>query len=498
MGRPFKGLSHAQGPASEYDVVVIGAGIAGLVCANLLAAEGLSTLMIESHYQVGGYCSTFTRHRYTFDAASHFYPLLGNPESLTGRLIRKLGIDMNWIKMDPVDTFHFPDGSQFDVPADLETYLEKLHGQFPHQSTALNAFFKQVRQAYALGLLAYFREVVPPRFQALAPLTLDEVLDQHFSDPKLKLLLCGDCPHWGSAPKDISFVFDSMLRLSYFLGNYYPGGGSQVFANQLAAQFEKRGGHILMKSRVSCLPLEQGRVGEVVIERGSGPRLQQMRVRSRAVVANTDLRQLVDRLIGRQHLDPDYVAKIDKMRPSFPCYLLHLGLKDMDRQHLARIQGYHWNEWDANRVGRNGLKFKIFVPTLYDPAMAPPGKDVVIIQKVIELDYDGVKDWAQHKQDIQEYLLDHLRPLLPGLDEKIEVMNLASAKTSSRFTGNLQGAMLGWKMCPDQLGEQRPGIQGPLPGLYLTGHWTRPGGGITPVIISAQKAAQLVLSDLAG
>ena len=58
--------------------------------------------------------------------------------------------------------------------------------------------------------------------------------------------------------------------------------------------------------------------------------------------------------------------------------------------------------------------------------------------------------------------------------------------------------MLGWEMSPDQLGELRPAIDGALPGLYLVGHWTRPGGGITPVIVSAQQAAQRVLAGPAG
>ena len=52
--------------------------------------------------------------------------------------------------------------------------------------------------------------------------------------------------------------------------------------------------------------------------------------------------------------------------------------------------------------------------------------------------------------------------------------------------------MLGWEMSPDQLGESRPGIVGPLKNLYFTGHWTQPGGGITPVIVSAMQVAKMI------
>jgi phytoene dehydrogenase-like protein len=88
--RPFRGLRNDP-LAPAYDVVVVGAGIGGLIASNLLARAGLSVLLVEQHYMVGGYCSTFRRKGYTFDASTHFYPLLGNPETLTGRLLAEIG-----------------------------------------------------------------------------------------------------------------------------------------------------------------------------------------------------------------------------------------------------------------------------------------------------------------------------------------------------------------------------------------------------------------------
>jgi phytoene dehydrogenase-like protein len=134
MPRLFKTLR--SGPQGPYDVVVIGAGIGGLICANLIARGGLRTLLIEQHYMVGGYCSTFRRKGYTFDAATHFYPLLGNPDTMTGRLLLDLGLTTGWVKMDPVDRFHFPDGSKFAVPADFDRYLAQLKREFPAEARA--------------------------------------------------------------------------------------------------------------------------------------------------------------------------------------------------------------------------------------------------------------------------------------------------------------------------------------------------------------------------
>src|ERR1700683_1122353 len=116
---------------TRYDAIVIGAGIGGLFCANMLARGGMKVLLVERHYMLGGFCSTFRRKGFIFDAATHFYPLLGNPSTMTGKLLLDLGLSSTWIKMDPVDQFHFPDQSRFSVSADFETYMAQLRRAFP-------------------------------------------------------------------------------------------------------------------------------------------------------------------------------------------------------------------------------------------------------------------------------------------------------------------------------------------------------------------------------
>ena len=491
MKRLFKGLR--QPPDASYDAVIVGGGVGGLVCANLLARDGLKVLLVEQHYMLGGYCSTFRRAGFTFDAATHFYPLLGNAETLTGKLLHELGIGTRWVAMDPVDTFHFPDGTRFDVPADLETYRARLDREFPHERVRIESFFQAVRDAYMLGLLAYFRHRRTPRFEEIEHKTLRQALDEHLRDPKLKLLLTADCPHWGSPPERTSFVFDSMLRLSYFLGNYYPVGGSQAFVDELGRCFEQRGGHILMSTRVDRITVDDGaaRGIEGVVLRG---RLKgEIRVRAATVISNADLGLTLNRL-----LPPDVVPHkarqlIQTMRPSFPCFLTHIGLQGVDANELERIQGYYWNQWNPDQVGRGGLRCKIFAPTLYEPALAPPGGQVVILQKVLEMRWQGVRCWNRHKAQVESYLLDHLRSVLPRFEDRMVTCLSASAHTSWRFTLNETGAMLGWEMSPDQLGANRPGIEGPVDDLYFVGHWVRPGGGITPVIVSAMDVAQRIV-----
>ncbi len=341
MKRPFRGLGRGAGPRRCYDVLVIGSGIGGLTCANLLARAGLSVLLAEQHYVVGGYCSSFRRGGYVFDAASHFYPLLGNPATLTGRLLADLGVATKWVKMDPVDQFHLPDGTHFAVPAEFDPYLARLKAEFPGEVAAIDEFFRLARQAYLLGLLCYFRGRGPGPLGPLAGLTVRAVLDRLFRDPRLKLLLTADCPHWGSPPSRTSFVFDSMLRISYFLGNYYPCGGSQAFADELAQRFEEAGGDILLCAPVKRILVRGDKVCGAVVETGHARARRDQEVRTTAVVSNADMLQTVEQLLGPEVLPPEYVARARRLRPSFPCFLTHLGVRDVPAEVLSRVHGYH-------------------------------------------------------------------------------------------------------------------------------------------------------------
>lgn len=477
-------------PRPSYDVVVIGAGIGGLICAALVARSGARVLLVEQHYMVGGYCSTFRRGAFIFDAGTHFYPLLGNPQTITGGLLEQIGCRTRWAKMDPVDHFHFPDGSSFSVSADFGEYLDALKATFPHEVEALDRFFVKVREAYLYGLLYYFRGREHQRFGPLRDLTLLDELLREFRDPKLRLLLAADCAHWGSRPSRTSFVFDAMLRLSYFLGNYYPEGGSQTFADDLARVVEEAGGDILMRSMVERILVEDGTAVGLEVSTGLGAARHRVVVRAGHVVSNADLTLTLEHMLGPEVVGEHLIRAARALRPSSPCFLVHLGLRDLPLSAIAPAAGYHWRSWDADDVVYDA--FKIFIPTMYEPALAPAGGQVIVLQRIMEIGYDRVANWAEHKARVEDDLVDRLETAVPGLKGHIVSRQSASALTSWRFTLNRAGAMLGWEMSPQQLGDGRPATEGPVRNLHFVGHWTRPGGGITPVIISAMQVAQRI------
>jgi phytoene dehydrogenase-like protein len=284
-----------------------------------------------------------------------------------------------------------------------------------------------------------------------------------------------------------------MLRLSYFLGNYYPEGGSQAFADDLARIVQEAGGDILLRSTVERIIVEHGRAVGVEIATGLGAARHAVRVGAGHIVSNADLTLTMETLLGRAIVGDDAIRQVRSMRPTSPCFLVHLGLQGVPLSALEPKTGYHWRSWQADDVMYDA--FKIFIPTLYEPRMAPSGGQIVILQRVMTIGYDRVADWAAHKQRVEDDLVTRLEAVIPGVSAHIVTRQSASALTSWRFTLNRHGAMLGWEMSPGQLGDRRPAVEGPVRGLYLCGHWTRPGGGITPVIVSAMDVARRITGE---
>jgi prolycopene isomerase len=476
----------------SYDAIIIGSGIGGLVCANLLARGGMKVLLLEKHSVLGGFCSGFRRKGFLFDAATHFYPLLGNPTTMTGKLLKELDIATEWVKMDPVDQFHFPGMDTFAVPAGLGEFIDKLKAWFPHEAAGVDRYFAELRQSYLYGLLYYFKGVSNDYVDRYERVTMTEKLDEHFRDPRIKAVLMGDTPHWGSLPNRTSYLFDAMLRLSYFLGNYFPKGGSQQFADDLGRALIERGGRIIKCAAVERINIERGKATGVRIRTAAKRAPEWFEFAAPIIVANGDALHTYRDLLGEEHCGRWLIECLQSMTPSYACFLMHIGLRGLDPDALAKTEGYYWTSYDPGDAIRN--VFKVFIPTHFDPDIAPPGHQIVIIQKLIPQRIDEVEDWTAHKRKIEEYVMSRLRDIIPGIEEHTVVRLAASALTSYKFTGNYQGAMLGWEMSPEQLGAGRLPFYTPVDNVLLVGHWTQPGGGITPVIISAQRVARAILT----
>jgi prolycopene isomerase len=81
----------------------------------------------------------------------------------------------------------------------------------------------------------------------------------------------------------------------------------------------------------------------------------------------------------------------------------------------------------------------------------------------------------------------------PRLRGKLTFLFDLGPEQFEAITGNPKGSAYGWEQTPEQSGIRRLNIKTPVPGLYLAGHWTMPGGGIAGVVTSGRLCARAIL-----
>ena len=98
---------------------------------------------------------------------------------------------------------------------------------------------------------------------------------------------------------------------------------------------------------------------------------EQFTFRAPLVVSNADAIHTYRDLIGAGHCGRELISRLESLRPSYPCFLVHIGLRGMDPEKLAAAEGYHWSSHDPDDVVKN--VFKVFIPTRFRPGRRSAG-----------------------------------------------------------------------------------------------------------------------------
>lgn len=473
---------------SAADVIVIGAGMGGLSTAAFLLKHGLRPLVLEHHYQAGGYASAFKRRGYVFDCAVDAIAGLG-PGGFLDRLLADLGVrpEVEILPLDPVRETHFPDFS-VAVPPSMEDYREFLASCWPSDETTIAAFFEDIERIY----VSVLRRVddgphVPGSETDLGLLrkaggaTWAEFLGEYFECPNLRAVLSDRCQYLGLPPSRLSTIQAALAMVSYFRqGASRVKGGSQVLSDAVVRGIRRAGGEVRLSCGVQEILVRDGTAAGVVTDQGE-------EIRARAVVSTADPVQTA-RLLGRKAPNLD-------QRPAVSFFLVYLGAALEENTLPASSSIGVFPTWNVERAldpedpfGPEAA-FGITVPTRIDPGLAPSGRQVVILHK--EVQYGFADDWGGRREALAREMIAKAERFVPGLRRGIEVMETATPLTLERYTRNLRGSAYGWEQVP----RRRPAAS-PVEGLHFAGHWTSVGGGVLAAAYSGLLAARNVEASL--
>ena len=464
----------------KYDVIVLGAGIAGLICGTFLAKSGKKVLIIEQHNIPGGYCTSFKRKGFIFDAAVHHIGGCGK-WSVVGRCLKELDIKMDFVQLDPMDSINFPSFS-VDIPAEIDKYVDLLKKRYPHESEKLSSFFKEFIGLYRATFSAE-RNKMLVKYQYL---TYKDMLDSFFTDEQLKMVLSAQWGYIGSPPHEVSAIGMCQMLVNYLKdGAYFPVGGTQNFADAITQKFIDYDGHIMLSSKITGLRTDGNITKGVKTEKGE-------EISADVFVSNIDPRQTFFCLMGKNAVDETYLHKIDTMKESVSFFLLYLGLDNKIDLKCLKRGFYHTS---SNISFSNNGWFYISVPTDIDSSLAMDKKQIISVVVSLNDSYDDIEDWVAFKDKMKRYTINYIENFIPDIQDHIEVIDAATPKTLHRYTNNSKGAAYGWAVTVDQTWPHRLQNTTPFKNLFLAGHWTNPGPGICAVVSSGWRVANMILNN---
>ena len=525
------------------DVVIVGGGHNGLVCAAYLAAAGLTVTVLERRAVVGGAAVTEEFHPGFRNSVAAYTVSLLNP-----KIIRDLDLPGHGLRIVERKLANF-------LPLDDSTYLKVGAGQTAREVAKFSVRDAERLSAYGerLDVIAdVLRDLVlqtPPNvtaggwLQALPEMLrgarqakriakLDLPMRRELLDLFVKS--AGDyLDSWfESAPIKAAYGFDGVV------GNYaspYAGGSAYVLLHHvfgevngkkgawghaiggmgaitqaMAKAAAARGVAIRVASPVREVLVEGGRAVGVVTEKGEA-------IRARCVVSNLNPKLLYGSLIESSVLPQDFRERIAHWRCGSGTFRMNVALAELPDftalpgraaadHHTAGIimapslaymdQAY----LDAKAGGWSKRPIvEMLIPSTLDDSLAPPGQHVASLfcQHVAPV-LPNDASWDTHRDEVADVMIDLVNSHAPNFKAAVLGRQIMSPLDLERTFGLIGGDIFHGALSLDQLFSARPMLghgdyRGPLKGLYMCGAGTHPGGGVTGA--PGHNAAREIIAD---
>lgn len=458
----------------SYDVIIIGAGISGLVCGCYLAKAGMKVLIVEQHYKPGGYCSSFKRQGFTFDAAAHSiggfkYGNLGNIfEDL--KLYEKVTIK----KFDPSNIIMTSD-YKITFWDDLSKTIKDFQINFPNEKYNINNFFN------------FLVTKDPKSSSSMKSWTFENLLDKYFNDNKLKAIL--SFPLFGNSglPPSLISAFIGIKIFREFLldGGYYPESCMQSIPDALVERFKEFRGELQLLCRAKKIIVKNNKVSGVVLEKSGF-------IPSKYVISNCDARQTFFNLLGKRIVSKDFLSRINNMIPSLSAFILYLGIDEYFKNlPETNINIWIMSHYDLDKMYLSAEKGNFNSIGGYLLHISPDRKCVLALMNT---PFKNKYYWIKNKEKLSESLIKRIdADAFHGLSKHIRYKDAATPYTLYRYTSNYKGAAFGWACSLSQLALtdfRKPSF---IQSLYLTGHWTTKGLGIPGVAYIGYDTAKMIL-----
>jgi len=181
--------------STQYDVVIIGAGLGGLLCGAILSKEGLKVCILEKNEQIGGSLQTFRREGISLDTGIHYIGGLDKGQTLY-QIFNYLGImdrlELTKMDVDGFDVILFKDDEvKYPHGMGYEKFIKLIAENFPDEEVAIIKYCDEIKNVcssvplYNLSLEDKYDDI------DLLSKSAKAVIESFTSNEKLRAVLAG-------------------------------------------------------------------------------------------------------------------------------------------------------------------------------------------------------------------------------------------------------------------------------------------------------------------
>ncbi|MBI3090938.1 MAG: NAD(P)/FAD-dependent oxidoreductase [Candidatus Tectomicrobia bacterium] len=499
-----------------FDLVVLGGGHNGLVTAALFAKAGWSVCVLERRHNIGGGCCTeevtLPGFRHNLHSQGHVY-ITGGP------VFKSLELDKfgcQYVFPDPTCACVFKDGRSIVFYRDLKATCETIAQFSKKDAEAYRQMVNNFEPLNRLFVASWYQPPLPPskiyaafekspgglELLQMWNASCQDIVNEYFESDQLKIAVL------------LMAMQGANLADLYGVGAYVPilcsgmhskpyglcVGGSRYLAEAIARCLEANGGVIRKNASVDRILIEKGEAKGVRLDDGT-----EIFAR-RAVASNTNVKTLMLRHVGEEHLEANFLRRVraykpDEVTPFTPHYALSEPPRYLASEKNPDVQKAMFVSWGCEDMGafarhagdvRSGrlpqdvTGFSI-APSVHDPSQAPPGKHTAFVwQYACYHLAGGAGKWDAVKEEYADYVEGVWRGYAPNMAgtnilKRFVYTPLEIERTNmAMFEGSFHHGLCS----PNQMGSFRPfagwsHYRMPIKKLYLCGSSSHPAGGVT-------------------
>lgn len=493
----------------------------GLTAAALLSKAGLKVCVLEMASRPGGYLSGFNRSGFHFETAIHWLNQCG-PTGFVRRVFDLIAqgapatASHSRIRRFKTDTIDYlltnkPDALRDSIITGFGADFNPVTKFFRASKVAASAFSKVTsvcRSPETMSLAEKCKLFLSANTAALPLIgyslfSAQRGLTTLFNSAAMRELFSTE-----------DQLLSCLLPVGWAYENDYqlpPIGGSQAFPIWMCGILAKRHATVAYNTRVTAVNVVNGQAtGVTCVHNGTNHDL-----RASYVIAACDVESLLTKMLPKGTVKNSVLAKHRNAEVFNSCTTLSIGL-DCSPERLGlneELVLLRRNDIARKEHGCGSpdkTELSIIAASFRDPTLAPKGKGTLTIYAPCTIDFGNYwatdrdasgsmvrgKAYKDFKQAYADILLNRIEnKLLPGLRSHIEFLDIATPLTYQRYTGNRDGAIMGFRPSFRNIRNRIAHYSTPVKNLYVGGQWAELGGGLPVAVRAGMNSAFLILKQ---